>query len=1504
MATTSIRLGDELLRIPKLSVDGKNWIVYKERLQLSLSARGLDGHLDGTTTKPVEPKGTTEATGTVTPPKAEEVETYKKELREFMQNRAIALQQIASTIPDTLYLRIKGKVTVKDAWDTLTKEFETRSRMFTIDLRRRLQDERCDDQGDVRVHFETMRTLREDLASLGEAITDNDFATMLLGSLPKGYDTYLSAITATMSVMGKTLDPDALMMTITDEYDRRAIRTRQTKEKGKEAAFYAGERSRNGGKGSKSSLECFNCHKKGHKKSDCWAKGGGKEGQGPRSRKARDAGGSKQDAGNAAADEDGVWTAFLDEDIDADDERDENLGLADSGDEFWFSDNEDDSQDPRGVIPVKQDVIYAANELPEGSVDVSDEDDDLPALQSQSESSFDEDDLSDDGDEPATAPGPGDADRSDTDDASTTLPFACIANSNGGPGDNETELYDSGATRHMSPHRNQLENYEEIAPKSITAADQRSFQATGRGDLRISIPNGEETTSMLLKGVLHCPDIGPTLVSVGRIDDAGYAVLFRNNTCKIYDSSKKLIGVIPKRGGLYRVDHSPGESAHAATKATETLTLEELHRMMGHIAPETARRLVTEGAVEGIDLDDSGMPQTCSSCEYAKTTRKPIQKTREAPRATKFGQEIHSDVWGPSPVMTPGKREYYSTFTDDYARWTHLMLQRLKSETFESYKTFEAWAKTQIGVQAIGKLRSDRGGEYLDNEFTKYLAAQGTQRILTTHDTPEYNGVAERLNRTLLERTRALLHASGLPKFLWGEAINHVVWLKNRTTSKALPSGKTPYELVYGRKPDLSGLHEWGAPVWVHDATGSKLDGRGRQGRWIGFDEASNAHRIYFEDNRTVRVERSVKFASRNVLVPAEISPAKETIIPTQETSQQPPTALETVNVPPAEPATPETPEVDQEAPGRPKRIRKPSKYVQRLQEGEGSADGRPNRPRIPTGVQIEEIHPEDEEDAADRGGVEHAMAAAIADAEALDPLSLEEARRRSDWKRWEEAIGVELDALERAGTWEVVERPRGRNIVESKWVFHLKKDADGKIERYKARLVAKGFTQVQGIDYFDTFAPVARLASIRTILAIAARNGWPIDMFDFHSAFLNGKLDDDEEVFMEQPPGFATHNRLMYCLHLFKSIYGLKQASRKWYDILCATLAELNFRKSEADPAVFYIHSGDILIILAIHVDDCTITGNSRDLIAELKVKLAAKYSLTDLGPAIWLLGIKITRNLEARTLALSQESYIDSILARFNFTDLKPLAAPMDPNIRFSKDQCPQTLQEAAEMRRIPYREALGSLMYCAVATRPDIAFPVGLLSQFVENPGRIHWEAVKRIYRYLSGTKAWRLVYGSTTNDLEGYTDADGASQAHRHAISGYAFLIDGGAVSWSSRKQELVTLSTAEAEYVAATHAAKEGLWLRRFIGEVFQPIQTPTTLYSDSKSAIALTQDGSYHARTKHIDIRYHFIRFVVQNGSIHLIYCPTEDMVADTLTKALPSTKAKHFASSLGLQSA
>jgi hypothetical protein len=220
---------------------------------------------------------------------------------------------------------------------------------------------------------------------------------------------------------------------------------------------------------------------------------------------------------------------------------------------------------------------------------------------------------------------------------------------------------------------------------------------------------------------------------------------------------------------------------------------------------------------------------------------------------------------------------------------------------------------------------------------------------------------------------------------------------------------------------------------------------------------------------------------------------------------------------------------------------------------------------------------------------------------------------------------------------------------------------------------------------------------------------------------------------------------------------------------------------------------------------------------------------------------------------------------------------------------------------MAKVPYREAIGSLMYASVATRPDITFAISYLSQFLENPGRVHWEAVKRVLRYLSGTKTHALTYGNEHHDIIGFTDADGASQEHRHAISGFAFLIDGGAVSWASKKQELITLSTAEAEYVAATHAAKECIWLRRLTGPMFGPPSKPTTLFCDNQAALRLAEDDNYHARTKHIDIRYHFVRQTITNKQITMVYCPSEDMTADILTKPLPKYKAAIHVQGLGI---
>ena len=337
-------------------------------------------------------------------------------------------------------------------------------------------------------------------------------------------------------------------------------------------------------------------------------------------------------------------------------------------------------------------------------------------------------------------------------------------------------------------------------------------------------------------------------------------------------------------------------------------------------------------------------------------------------------------------------------------------------------------------------------------------------------------------------------------------------------------------------------------------------------------------------------------------------------------------------------------------------------------------------------------------------------------------------------------------------------------------------------------------------------------MASFQILLALAAQNDWPVDTFDFNSAYLNSVLGDDEQIYMEQPVGHEMRDRQQWVWKLKKTLYGLKQGAKNWYDALYKALVELGFTRMDADHGVFYKKTGSNIIILAVHVDDCMVTGNSATRISKFKVKMNGKYKLTNMGPASWLLGIKISRDLANKTISLSQHAYIEAILTRFNFNDLKLSSIPIDPSVPLSKSQSPSKLDDIAKMRNVPYHEAVGSLMYAAMGTRPDIAFATSTVAQFSENLGWVHWEAVKRIFRYLLGSKRLELVYRGEKRGLVGYVDVDGVSQEHRRVISGYIFMVDGGAVSWSLKKQELVTLSTMEAKYVAQTHAAKEAIWL--------------------------------------------------------------------------------------------
>ena len=584
--STSTKLGDEFLRIPKLDVTGSNWVIFKDRFVWALDARGILEHIDGTGSVPQDPiSSETRVKGELSKEdKALETE-WKKEMKEWKQGEAIAKQQIASSIPDSLFMKIRAKGTAREIWTELGNHFEKRSRMVSIDLRRRLQEIRCAEKGDVLAHFATLRTMREDLASMGESLTENDFYAIIMGSLPASFDPYISAVNATSSVMGKQLSADDLMLTITEEYERRNLKSKSGK-KDENVALYSNDSEKGKKGGSKKDVVCHNCGKKGHYKNECWAEGGGKEGQGPKQRgKAKGKGKGKETAATSDAkkeepkDEE-AWMAMADDDLFLDETVSDDLGDLDTDFE---------SVEAYSCFIEEEEPVDCASDL---DYTLSGDDDTLSGNKELLDNKLD-------------------------DEAYSSFNAAYLAGTNETRSD-EVDLYDSGATRHMSGFYHRFINFTEIEPVPITAADKRKFQATGKGDMYVHIPNSSESqpnSRMLLKDVLYAPSMGVTLVSISRIAGAGSTVVFTGNVCKIYSRNKKVIGEIKVKGGLYRVHMSSSKAQAYGVTTKEALSINELHRRLGHVSHERARLLVKKGLIEGVELEEGSEVVVCESCE-------------------------------------------------------------------------------------------------------------------------------------------------------------------------------------------------------------------------------------------------------------------------------------------------------------------------------------------------------------------------------------------------------------------------------------------------------------------------------------------------------------------------------------------------------------------------------------------------------------------------------------------------------------------------------------------------------------------------------------------------------------------------------------------------------------------------------------------------------------------------------------------------------------------------
>ena len=484
----------------------------------------------------------------------------------------------------------------------------------------------------------------------------------------------------------------------------------------------------------------------------------------------------------------------------------------------------------------------------------------------------------------------------------------------------------------------------------------------------------------------------------------------------------------------------------------------------------------------------------------------------------------------------------------------------------------------------------------------------------------------------------------------------------------------------------------------------------------------------------------------------------------------------------------------------------------------------------------------------------------------------------------------TEYDALTSRKTWRLVPRPAGRKLVDSKWVYKLKRNPDGSIARYKARLVARGFTQEHGVDYQETFAPTVKVAAIRIILALAAHFDWDVEQMDVVTAFL--EADIAEDIYMRQPEGYRQvdqHGEELVC-KVLKSIYGLKQAPRNWSKTVSAWLVEYGFKQSTVDPCIYTFAAGGDLYILALYVDDSIMAGPQGSFISDFKRAFGKRFNVQDLGPVSWLLGMTVERDRAAGVLKVGQRQYILDMLERFNMSDCKPVSTPMTVGA-LSEATASEVLSPD-----VPYQSLIGSLLYASVSTRPDITMAVSHLSRYMARPSTVHWEQAKRVLRYLQGTLDWQLVYGAgeSTATLTGYSDADFAGDADgRRSRTAFVFLLNGAAVSWKSQRQPTVALSTAEAEYMALTAATQEAVFLRQLLQEMGQPPASGTLIHEDNQSCIALCKNTMTTGRSKHIEVKMHFCREKQESGEIVVDYCPTEEMLADGLSKPLAGERHK-----------
>ncbi|KAM0044971.1 putative RNA-directed DNA polymerase [Helianthus debilis subsp. tardiflorus] len=990
--------------------------------------------------------------------------------------------------------------------------------------------------------------------------------------------------------------------------------------------------------------------------------------------------------------------------------------------------------------------------------------------------------------------------------------------------------------------------------------------------------------------------------------------------------TRSLIGAGNCINGLYRMGvMRRGRQAMA-------VTLNTWHKRLGH---SSHVKLSHVNFLKDIDFSSDNV--FCDSCIRAKLTKIPFPKSFI--KTSDCFDMIHCDIWGGYRTPSLTRANYFLTLVDDFSRSVWVYLIKHKNEASTCLIHFHNLVERQF-EKKIKRIRCDNGGEFTSNQMKEFYGEQGIILETTCPHTPQQNGVVERKHRHLLEMARALRFEAKLPIKFWGECILTATYIINRIPSKVLKE-KTPYEILLGKTPSYDHMRVFGclAYYWNSNTKGDKFEPRGRRGVFLGYPYGTKGYRVYDLESNKIVVSRHVKFIE-NVFPYSEVRDTSKGDQPEihkinengdwmtggtppiitephgqeeQNTTTQPhelgppplhldTLATSTVQEQPAatpvpdennvffEAASPPLPIVDNSEPltcvdqARPTRTRSQpthlKDYAVKLPPSIDHATPASNQASST-------VHPLAHYISYNNFSTNHKAFLSAIDS-LVEPKTFKQA---SQDKNWREAMTKEIKALEQNGTWTLEDLPVGKKAIDSKWIYKIKYKQNGEVERYKARLVAKGFTQLEGVDYHDTFAPVAKLVTMRTLLALAVKNDWFIHQLDVNNAFLHGDL--EEEVYMKVPQGFKTEIETRVC-RLRKSIYGLKQASRNWYHKFTNVLLEMGYKQSVADASLFIYKAGSSHVAALIYVDDVIIVGNDLHKIKTTKSELHQRFTIKDLGTLKYFLGIEVARTKEG--LVLSQRKYTLDILRDMGLEGCRPSSFPMEQGLKLDKGEDEQRVNAGQ------YRRLIGRLLYLQ-ATRPDIAYSVNVLSQFVGDPRQPHLDAATRVVRYLKTTLGQGILLpkGGGTQ-LVTYCDSDWMGCPFtRRSRTGYLLLLGGAPVSWKSKKQSVVSRSSAEAEYRAMATTVSEILWFRWLLTELETTQQGPTTLFCDNEAARHIANNPVFHERTKHVEMDCHFVRERVESKEILPTYIESHLQLADLLTKPLGGQHLGFLLDKLGI---